>query len=125
MIKYLFKDTPIQVYLLQSLAQEMIDPAMKQSILKELHDSPISGHKGVTKTLKKIQQYYSWKGMKEDVKNYVKTCQDCQKRKLVREKTKAPMIITDTPSEAFEKIAIDIVGPLPEANNGNKYILTT
>lgn len=33
----------------------------------------IDGHvyKGVTKTLKRIQQYYSWDGMKEDVKNYI------------------------------------------------------
>ena len=125
MIKYLFKDTPIQVFLLESTPKEIIDPKMKQDILKELHSSKIGGHKGITKTLKRIQQYYSWDGMKQDVKNYVRTCHDCQKRKLVREKTKAPMLITDTPSEAFQKVAIDIVGPLPETENGNKYILTT
>lgn len=63
--------------------------------------------------------------MKQDVNNYVKACYDCQKRKLVRVKTKALMLITDTPSEAFQKVAIDIVGPLPETEKGNKYILTT
>lgn len=35
------------------------------------------------------------------------------------------MLITDTPNEACEKVAIDIVGPLPETGKGNKYILTT
>ena len=125
MIKYLFKDTPIQIFLLESAPKEITDPDRKQNILKELHSSEIGGHKGITKTLKRIQQYYVWDGMKQDVKNFVKTCQDCQKRKLVREKTKAPMLITDTPSEAFQKIAIDIVGPLPETEKGNKYILTT
>lgn len=34
------------------------------------------------------------------------------------------MIITDTPVEAWEKIAIDIVGPLPKTSRGNRYILT-
>ncbi|KMQ89530.1 enzymatic polyprotein endonuclease reverse [Lasius niger] len=121
---YLY-DTPITVYLLESLTQEINDPTTKQNILKQLHNSAIGGHKGVTKTLKRIQQYYSWNGMKQDVKNYIKACHDCQKRKLVREKTKAPMLITDTPSEAFEKVAIDIVGPLPETEKGHKYILTT
>lgn len=125
MIKYLFKDTPITIYLLDSLTQEIDDPNTKQDILKQFHNSAIGGHKGVTKTLKRIQQYYSWNGIKQDVKNYIKVCHDCQKRKLVREKTKAPMIITDTPSEAFEKVAIDIVGPLPETERGHKYILTT
>jgi transposase InsO family protein len=125
MIKYIFKDTPIKVHILESLIQEITDSAIKQDILRELHNSIIGGHKGITKTLKRVQQYYSWSGMKQDVKRYIKTCHDCQKRKLVREKTKAPMLITDTPNEAFEKVAIDIVGPLPETEKGHKYILTT
>lgn len=124
-IKYIFKDTPIRIHLLQSMIQEINDSTTQQNILKDLHNSVVGGHKGITKTLKRIQQYYSWDGMKRDVTNFVKTCHDCQKRKLIREKTKAPMMITDTPNEAFEKIAIDIVGPLPETERGNKYILTT
>ena len=34
------------------------------------------------------------------------------------------MRITDTPRKAFDKIQIDIVGPLPVTENRNKYILT-
>lgn len=34
------------------------------------------------------------------------------------------MIITDTPATAFEKIAIDFVGPLPKTKQGNEYVLT-
>ena len=34
------------------------------------------------------------------------------------------MVITDTPTNAFEKISVDIVGPLPETKSGNLYILT-
>ena len=34
------------------------------------------------------------------------------------------MIITDTPGTVFEKIALDIVGPLPKTKNNNEYILT-
>ena len=34
------------------------------------------------------------------------------------------MVITDTPPAAFEKISMDIVGPLPETKSGNLYILT-
>ena len=45
-------------------------------------------------------------------------------KKLVRVKTKNLMVITDTPTTAFEKISMDIVGPLPETKSGNLYILT-
>ena len=63
--------------------------------------------------------------MKQDVKNFIKVCHDCQKRKLVCGKTEIPMLITDMPNEAFQKVAIDIVGSLSETRNGNKHILTT
>ena len=34
------------------------------------------------------------------------------------------MIITNKPSSAFDKLAIDITGPFLVTENGNKYILT-
>ena len=34
------------------------------------------------------------------------------------------MVITNTPTTAFEKISMDIVGPLPGKKSGNLYILT-
>ena len=52
--------------------------------------------------------------MKLDIQNYIQGCLQCQLKKLIRVKTKNPMVITDTPTTAFEKISMDIVGPLPE-----------
>ena len=34
------------------------------------------------------------------------------------------MRITDTPQRAFEKLQMDIVGPLPVTKKGNRYLLT-
>ena len=34
------------------------------------------------------------------------------------------MIITDTPGTVFDKIALDVVGPLSKTKNGYEYILT-
>lgn len=42
---------------------------------------------------------------------------------MVRVKPREPMVITDTPSTAFEKVAIDIVGPLSKTKRNNEYIL--
>ena len=38
--------------------------------------------------------------------------------------TRQELEITDTQSEAWVKIALDIVGPLPLSESGNKYVLT-
>ena len=62
--------------------------------------------------------------MKQEIHDFVKRCEICQMQKLTRVKTKEPMVITDTPSEPFEKIAIDTLGPLPITTSGNQHILT-
>jgi len=56
--------------------------------------------------------------MKRGIQNFIRDCRDCQIKKLIRVK---PMIITDTPGAAFDKISIDIMSPLPITNNGNVY----
>ena len=101
-------------------------PAEEQrsEIIRESHDSTVGGHKGENKTLARVRERFYWKGMRNEIREYVKTCETCQKRKLTRIKTKMPMRITDTPSRSFEKIQIDLVGPLPLTESGNLYMLT-
>lgn len=96
----------------------------RKAIIIENHCSAIGGHKGVTKTYLRIRQNYAWPNLKRDVQTYVRQCRECQLKKLTRVKTKQPMVITDTPGAAFDKVAIDIVGTLPTTIDGNRYILT-
>ena len=51
--------------------------------------------------------------MKFNIQKYTQLCLQCQLKKLVRVKTKNPMIIADTPGTAFKKVSMDIVGKLP------------
>ncbi|KAL4154100.1 hypothetical protein QTP88_001933 [Uroleucon formosanum] len=62
--------------------------------------------------------------LKEDVIEYIKNCESCQKGKVPNKKVKQPMLITLTISEPFEKIFLDIVGPIVTTLSGNTYILT-
>jgi len=62
--------------------------------------------------------------MKAGIKTFIKNCKSCQKNKLVRKKFIKPMEITTTSSTPFEKVFLDIVGPITLTDNGNKYILT-
>ena len=62
--------------------------------------------------------------MRNDIQDYIRKCQTCQEQKLVRAKTRQPMLITDTPIGAFDKISLDTVGPLPITPSGNRHILT-
>ena len=62
--------------------------------------------------------------MREEVEEYVKRCAKCQLNKTLRPRGKAPMEITTTAKQLFERCALDIVGLLTETTLGNKYILT-
>ena len=92
-------------------------------IIREYHTSAIGGHTTFAKTYKRIGNDFLWDGMKQEISDFLVFCKDCQMNKLVRVKTRLPMKITDTPTEPFERIQIDIVGPLPITNK-NRYILT-
>lgn len=106
-----------------STPQEVSDEDTIKTIIKEFHDSPIGGHQGISRTYKRIKTRYTWKNMIRDITTYIKKCPKCQKNKYGIN-TKVPMAITTTSFTPFDKIFLDIVGPLPVTDNNNKFILT-
>lgn len=102
---------------------KIADTEKRKFIIEEAHSSVVGGHKGVTKTYNRIRQNFLGENLKIDIQNYVNRCLQCQIKKLVRVKTRQPMLITDTPYSAFEKVSMDIVGPLPTTSQQNSYIL--
>jgi hypothetical protein len=103
---------------------ETITDEKKKKIISEMHDCPVGGHQGIQRTLERIKLYITWPGIGEDVTKYVKQCKTCQLNKETHSKIKLPITITDTQTIPWDKIYLDIVGPLSITENGNKYILT-
>ncbi|XP_025161027.1 uncharacterized protein LOC112589987 [Harpegnathos saltator] len=123
LLQQTFEGDPTKILLCNNQIQ-VPPPGDRRRILEECHSSMIGGHKGVTKTYLRIKEKYQWPNLKEEIQEFIRNCRSCQLKKLVRVKTKQPMVITDTPKEAFEKISMDIMGPLPTTSSGNSYILT-
>lgn len=123
MIKYIFKGTNIEILVFKNKIKKNLSRDEIEKILKEYHTAPLGGHQGVNRTYRRIREIYRWDGMYRDIKKFIKKCELCQKNKFGR-KTKIPMVITTTSKTPFEKIFLDIVGPLAVTFGGNKYILT-
>jgi len=103
--------------LLQILKKDEIEAIMFMT-----HSHPMGGHFGIDATYEKIKNRYYWKGMYGDIKNYIKYCDNCQRRgKKGGTGSLNPIEVTGP----FEMIGIDFVGPLPRTKHGNKYILVT
>ena len=96
----------------------------KQAIFQEMHDKPVGGHLGMNRTNDRLKLFTSWPGMEQELEEYVRQCETCQKNKIKQNKTKLPMKITTTHEVVWEKCALDIVGPLNQTLDGNKYVLT-
>jgi len=120
--KYL-REIPLIITICRSLVRTP-ENFERIPLISEHHASSIGGHKGVTKTYNRLRPHYYWNTMKTDIQNFIRKCRQCQLKKLTRIKTKQPMIITDTPSSAFDKVSLDIMGPLPTTRRGSSYILT-
>lgn len=103
--------------------ENIVKPKERKIILKDYHDSIFGGHFGSAKTYAKIKRKFYWKGMKKDIEDYVKQCKKCQRNKTGRS-TKMPVTFTTLSQKPFDKLYIDLVGPLPMSLSGNKYILS-
>lgn len=108
---------------MQNYIIQVSEASQIEKILKEFHMSPIGGHQGYHRTVKRIKEKYFWKNMLKDISNMIKTCELCQKHKASK-LTKLPMAITSRASKPFEKIFLDIVEPITPSYNNNQYILT-
>ncbi|GFY07046.1 retrovirus-related Pol polyprotein from transposon 412 [Trichonephila clavipes] len=91
-------------------------------VLKELHGSPTGGHFGVMKTLHRVRERFFWGKVRADVEQWCKSCDSCSTRKgpKIRSRGKLHRYNVGAP---FERIAFDILGPLPRTASGNKYLL--
>jgi len=73
--------------------------------------------------MKFINKKYWWETMRQYVIQFMKECTASARRKTGY-KAKAPLGEVPVATEFLDVISLDIVGPLPVTENGNKYLLT-
>ena len=103
-------------------SQVVIPSSLPYEVLVACHDDPTAGHFGVFKTYEKIRARYYWNGMFKDIEHWCYTCVDCAMIKMPRNKHKAPLLPIPVDG-AFNRVAMDILGPFPVTNSGNRYVI--
>jgi len=96
----------------------------RKKILQEFHEQPIGDHLGMNRTVDRIKLYTSWPGMKQDIEDYIRKCEVCQNNKIIQRKMKPSLKITDTPEIVWQNCSMDIVGPMTQSHESNRYLLT-
>ena len=71
-------------------------------------------HVGISKTKARIAEAFWWPKWSEDMIMFVEKCPHCRRSDRTKSTRKALLIPVELPEGPWEKIAIDIKGPMPD-----------
>ena len=110
-----------------SYPRPFIPSVCRLSVFRGLHNI---SHPGVRPSLRLIKSRYFWPAMDKDIRIWTRQCTACQSSKIQRH-VKSEVQHFPIPSNRFEIVHIDIVGPLPPCTisgesypSNQRYILT-
>ena len=102
--------------------QLLVPSPKRKEVFNHFHAHNTGGHLGVDRTLHRIKLAFYWPGMSQDVSKWCMSCGKCAARKPSLRKNKAPLKQYQV-GEPLERIAMDLLGPLPLTRRGNRHVL--
>ena len=112
-----------QVHLYADTSTDTLRPYLPKKhrypLFRQLHDL---SHPGIRATQQMMTSRFIWNGINKDVREWTRTCVQCQASKVTRHTRSPPGTFTPV-SSRFDHVHVDLVGPLPHSN-GYRYILT-
>ena len=106
----------------QESLQLLVPKVLRNEVIRNHHDTLVTGHFGINKTYQKMQQKFYWYQMRSDTKLYIRKCDKCNRTKTLCKKPRAKLrnYVVGYP---LNRIGIDVMGPLPLTKDQNKFIL--
>ncbi|GFX08132.1 integrase catalytic domain-containing protein [Trichonephila clavipes] len=100
-------------------ARPYIPKQHRQDVFSAMHNL---SHPGIRRSVHLMKQRFVWPSISSDVAKWVRHCLACQKSKIHRH-TRSPLSSFQEPSQRFDHVHLDLIGPLPPSN-GYTYCLT-
>ena len=101
----------------------IVPKGARNKVMRLAYISMVAGHFAKDRTLQMITSRMDWPGVAKDVRAMCESCLVCQKfyHSVVARALLQPLAMVRNP---FDRIAMDIFGPLMGTASGNHYILT-
>ena len=96
---------------------------LRLRVLKYKHDHILSGHPGQNKTIDLIRRDYTWPGLREFVKKYVKSCTTCMRAKPQRHKPYGLLKQLPIPERPWNSISMDFIETLPTSSGSDSILV--
>lgn len=105
--------------------QLVVPRKLRNRVMKLAHESLMGGHLACKRTVHKVLTEFYWPGVHSDVKRFCQSCDACQRTVPKGKIMRAPLGKMPLIEVPFQRVAVDIVGPIePRSTRGNRYILT-
>ena len=101
----------------------VVPSIMRKDLIKECHDTPLSGHHGRQKTLARLMSRFYWKNMHKSVNAYVASCPFCQLYKSRGGPPEGKLCPIPPPKRVFQIWGLDHLGPFKETQNGKVHMI--
>ncbi|GFX31803.1 transposon Tf2-11 polyprotein [Trichonephila clavipes] len=111
--------TEIMCDLSTGTARPYIPKQHRQDVFSAMHNL---SHPGIRRSVHLMKQRFVWPSISSDVAKWARHCLACQKSKIHRH-TRSPLSSFQEPSQHFDHVHLDLIGPLPPSN-GYTYCLT-
>jgi hypothetical protein len=108
---------------LQFLFRIALPAVLRAEIMESFHDDIFGGHLGIAKTVQKIATRFYWPKLTQEVTIYCQQCHLCNTRKGVKLQKHAQLNSMPSTKIPFEKVAVDLVGPIHQSIDGHKWII--
>ena len=97
----------------QSRLRPIIPQSLRFAVFQQFHSL---SHPGIKTGVKLIGDRFVWTGMRKDIANFIKTCQQCAKSKVLRHNTTPLSPVLPPPTERFTHVYVNLTGPLNESS---------
>ena len=81
--------------------QLVLPKALIQTVLKLYHDFPLAAHAGIQDTIDRVKDNYFFNRLSQIVSDYVRSCDQCQNRKIIKVHTKNAIAVYPTQQKLF------------------------
>ena len=96
---------------------------VRKQVISALHNSSLGGHSGQNACLQRIKTVFYWPGMKQDVVEWIRTCEVCQKYKSEHNSYPGLLQPLPIPTAVWKDISMDFVEKLPDSEGANAVLV--
>ena len=102
--------------------RRLVPRGWRREMFELVHGGALGGHLGFDKIYPVAKARYFWVGMAGDFKRFLKSCHLCAQIKPLPHRNTMPLN-QEIASRPWERLAMDVLGPMEETSRGNKFCL--